>query len=88
MKLVKEQLIRLFGPLAGHTLALLYKDWSNDPATAVTEDAQPLQDYPNYGPPVGMQSWDKKIFFCGYGNRSDTRRTSGRCVTICRTSGI
>ncbi|WP_213592423.1 flavin monoamine oxidase family protein [Paenibacillus woosongensis] len=73
MKLVKEQLIRLFGPLAGHTLALLYKDWSNDPATAVTEDAQPLQDYPNYGPPVGMQSWDKKIFFAG----TETAPTQG-----------
>lgn len=64
-KLVREQFIRLFGPLAEHPIALLYKDWSDDSDTAVAEDAEPLRDYPIYGPPEGMQSWEKKLFFAG-----------------------
>lgn len=39
LKLVQEQLIQLFGPLAENNTALLYKDWSSDPETAVDEDA-------------------------------------------------
>ena len=72
-KLVREQLSRLFGPLAEHAIAILYKDWSNDPETAVAEDADPLHDHPSYGPPSGMQSWGKKIFFAG----TETARTQG-----------
>ncbi len=65
LKLVVEQLTRLFGPSAANMKALLYKDWSSDPDTAVAEDAEPLRDYPSYGPPVGLESWGKKIIFAG-----------------------
>lgn len=73
LKLVQEQLIRLFGPLAEHPIALLYKDWSSDPDTAVAEDREPLLDYPVYGPVVGSQSRDKRIFFAG----TETARSQG-----------
>jgi len=73
LKLVEEQLIRLFGPLAQNKVALMYKDWSNDHETAVAEDSEFLHSYPNYGPPTGMQSWDRKIFFAG----TETARTQG-----------
>lgn len=65
LRLVQEQLIRLFGPLAENNIAFLYKDWARDPETAVDEDAEPLQAYPNYGLPVGLQSEYGKIFFAG-----------------------
>ncbi|WP_226647047.1 flavin monoamine oxidase family protein [Mesobacillus subterraneus] len=65
LKLVTDQLTRLFGPSAGKPLALLYKDWASDQATAVEEDAQPLAAFPEYGLPAGMNSWEKKVIFAG-----------------------
>jgi monoamine oxidase len=65
LKLVVEQLMRLFGSSAENMSALLYKDWSSDPETAVDEDAEPLRDYPVYGTIVGTESWRKKIIFAG-----------------------
>lgn len=65
LKLVVEQLTRLFGPSAENMSALLYKDWSIDPETAVDEDAEPLRDHPDYGPLVGTENWGKKIIFAG-----------------------
>lgn len=73
LKLVQEQLLRLFGPLAEHPIALLCKDWARDPVTAVAEDREPLLDYPVYGPVVGSQSRDKRIFFAG----TETARAQG-----------
>ncbi|WP_342774087.1 flavin monoamine oxidase family protein [Paenibacillus oralis] len=65
LKLVVEQLTRLFGPSAENITALFYKDWSSDPETAVNEDAEPLRDYPEYGPLAGTENWEKKIIFAG-----------------------
>ncbi|WP_211146998.1 flavin monoamine oxidase family protein [Paenibacillus dokdonensis] len=65
LNLVVEQLTRLFGPAAENVSAVLYKDWSRDPDTTVDEDAEPLGDYPSYGPLVGVESWGKKIIFAG-----------------------
>lgn len=65
LKLVVEQLTRLFGPSAEKPISLLYKDWSADPQTAVAEDAKPLTDFPNYGPPPSAGIWEKKILFAG-----------------------
>ncbi|WP_343221788.1 FAD-dependent oxidoreductase [Paenibacillus tritici] len=44
---VKEQLIRLFGPSAINVRAIIYKDWSADVNTAISED-RPLQNFPQY----------------------------------------
>lgn len=65
LQLVVEQLVRLFGPSAENVSALLYKDWSNDSCTALKEDAEPLRDYPRYGPLGRVESWGNKIMFAG-----------------------
>ncbi|WP_178075919.1 flavin monoamine oxidase family protein [Paenibacillus oralis] len=65
LKLVVEQLTRLFGPSAENVSALLYKDWSSDPETAVLEDTEPLRNYPEYGPLAGTESWGKRLIFAG-----------------------
>lgn len=63
--LVLEQLIRLFGEQAGSPISLLYKDWSDDPHTAVKEDAEPLMNFPEYGPLGHAGVWEQKILFAG-----------------------
>ncbi|MRH41486.1 NAD(P)-binding protein [Aquibacillus halophilus] len=66
LKLVMEQLTRLFGPSAEITTSLLYKDWSIDSNTSVEADSIPLSDFPNYGPLTGTSDdWEKKIIFAG-----------------------
>jgi monoamine oxidase len=65
LRLVTDQLIRLFGPSAGNPLALFYKDWGSDQATAVDEDAIPLTTFPEYGLPAGNISWEKSVIFAG-----------------------
>jgi monoamine oxidase len=71
LKLVIDQLTRLFGPAAGKPVALLYKDWAADPDTTVEEDTKPLTSFPDYGLPAGKNSWEKKVVFAG------TETTSG-----------
>lgn len=65
LKLVVDQLTRLFGPSAEKPISLLYKDWSSDPDTAVDDDAKPLKTFPNYGRPTSAGAWAKKIIFAG-----------------------
>lgn len=65
LRLVVDQLARLFGPSAENVTALLYKDWSSDLDTAVGKDAEPLRDYPSYGPLGSAANWGKKIMFAG-----------------------
>lgn len=65
LRLVTDQLTRLFGLQAGEPIALLYKDWASDPETAVEEDAQPLTSFPEYGLPAGKSSWEKRVIFAG-----------------------
>lgn len=64
-KRVVDQLTRLFGPLANKPISLLYKEWSNDPETAVSDDSIPLTDFPIYGQPISTSAWEKKIIFAG-----------------------
>ncbi len=64
-QLVIDQLTRIFGPSAEKPISLLYKDWSNDRETAVTEDAQQLLDFPNYGLPPSAGIWERKLIFSG-----------------------
>ncbi|MDP5276496.1 flavin monoamine oxidase family protein [Chengkuizengella axinellae] len=71
IKLVIEQLSRLFGSSANKPIDILYKDWSSDPETAVDDDLYPLLTYPNYGPPTGMSTWEKKIIFAGTETESE-----------------
>ncbi|MFC5592041.1 flavin monoamine oxidase family protein [Sporosarcina soli] len=61
LKLVMDQLVRLFGPAAENVNALLYKDWSEDFETAVEEDLDPLTHYPSYGQLPIVGDWEKKI---------------------------
>jgi monoamine oxidase len=65
LKLVIDQLVRLFGPLAQNVSAILYKDWSQDSETAVEEDFDPLREFPSYGQPPKAEVWEKKIIFAG-----------------------
>jgi len=65
LKLVIDQLVRLFGPEAQNVRAILYKDWAKDSKTAVEEDWKPLRDFPSYGPPPKTGIWEKKIIFAG-----------------------
>ncbi|RWZ54580.1 amine oxidase [Halobacillus fulvus] len=65
MEAVIDQLVRLFGTDARNLEAILYKDWSQDPETAVEEDQEPLRDFPTYGPPPVSGVWEKKIAFAG-----------------------
>mgnify|MGYP005829177229 CR=1 FL=1 len=65
LKLVIDQLVRLFGPSAQNVRAILYKDWSRDSETAVEEDLDPLRDFPSYGQPPKSGGWEKKIIFAG-----------------------
>ncbi|SDZ98051.1 monoamine oxidase [Thalassobacillus cyri] len=65
LKLVVDQLVRLYGQSAEKPISLLYKDWSSDPETAVDDDSTPLSSFPNYGPPVSPGGWGEKIFFAG-----------------------
>ena len=65
LRLVTDQLVRLFGPSARDVRAWLYKDWSTDSETAVEEDSEPLRDFPRYGQPPKLEVWDNKIIFAG-----------------------
>ncbi|MGG0381688.1 flavin monoamine oxidase family protein [Priestia endophytica] len=65
LKLVMDQLVRLFGPSAKNVSSIHYKDWSRDLETAVEEDSDPLTDFPSYGPPKKAGIWEKKLFFAG-----------------------
>lgn len=65
LKLVIDQLVRLFGPSAKNAKAMLYKDWSIDSDTAVEEDLDPLRDFPSYGQPPVSGVWEKRIIFAG-----------------------
>ena len=65
VKLVINQLVRLFGPEAQNVSAILYKDWANDSETAAEEDLEPLRDFPSYGQPPKAGAWEKKIIFAG-----------------------
>ncbi|MDG1118408.1 MAG: FAD-dependent oxidoreductase [Flavimaricola sp.] len=53
------QLVRLFGPRAAKPDEVLIKDWSTDPATAVTADRTPPSGHPNYRP---LQQTSRLIF--------------------------
>lgn len=65
LELVTNQLTRLFGPSAEKPIAILYKDWSDDPETAVDEDTKPLTDFPDYGQLQSTGERGNKIIFAG-----------------------
>lgn len=65
VKLVAEQLVKLFGREAENPLAILYKDWASDPETAVEEDSSPFKNYSSYGQPPEAGLWEKKVIFAG-----------------------
>jgi monoamine oxidase len=71
LKLIVDQLVRLYGPSAQNVSAVLYKDWSGDFETAVEEDLEPLRDFPNYGQPQKSGIWEKKILFAGTENSAE-----------------
>lgn len=65
LKLVIDQLVRLFGTSAQNVRAILYKDWAKDSESAVEEDLDPLRNFPSYGQPPKSGGWEKKIIFAG-----------------------
>ena len=64
LHLVTNQLTRLFGPAAEKPISLLYKDWSDDPLTAVEEDAERLAAFPAYGPTVNAEIMGEETDIC------------------------
>ncbi|WP_077590631.1 flavin monoamine oxidase family protein [Planococcus lenghuensis] len=65
LKLVADQLVKLFGSEAENPQAILYKDWAGDAETAVEEDASPFKNYKSYGQPPAAGVWEKKLVFAG-----------------------
>ncbi|MDQ6597687.1 flavin monoamine oxidase family protein [Bacillus salipaludis] len=65
LKLVGDQLVKLFGSEAKNSKAIFYKDWSSDSETTVEEDYSPLKNYQSYGQPPVEGVWEKKIIFAG-----------------------
>ncbi|MGG1397536.1 FAD-dependent oxidoreductase [Bacillus salipaludis] len=65
LKLVGDQLVKLFGSEAKNPKAIFYKDWSIDSETTVEEDYSPLKNYQSYGQPPVEGVWEKKIMFAG-----------------------
>jgi monoamine oxidase len=65
LKLVVDQLVKLFGSEAENVQDIFYKDWSRDAETAVEEDFSPLKNYQSYGQPPVEGVWKKKIIFAG-----------------------
>jgi monoamine oxidase len=65
VKAAVEQLVAMFGPLAGAPRATLYKDWAADPLTATQGDLSAA------GHPVGFRSphvegaWAGRLFLAG-----------------------
>lgn len=62
---VNEQLIRLFGPSAANSVALLYKDWARDSDSSAEEDSEPLREYPMYGAIPELSDTRPPLFFAG-----------------------
>ncbi|ODG92623.1 amine oxidase [Gottfriedia luciferensis] len=71
LKLVVDQLVKLFGSEAKNVKAIFYKDWSTDSETTVEEDLSPLKNYQSYGPLSVEGMWGKKIIFAGTETNSD-----------------
>ncbi|MBI0577366.1 FAD-dependent oxidoreductase [Neobacillus cucumis] len=65
LKLVGDQLVKLFGSEAKNAKAIFYKDWSSDSETTVEEDYSPLKNYQSYGQPPVEGVWEKKLIFAG-----------------------
>ncbi len=63
LKLVVDQLVKIYGPKAANPVALLYKDWSRDPETAVAEDSIPLSTFSEYRPMEPSNDWSQSILF-------------------------
>ncbi len=60
------QLARLFGPEANRPTAILFKNWSNDPNTAIAEDRSGPAQHPTYGIPQPVARWlDPRIILAG-----------------------
>ena len=65
-ELAVAQLERLFGKAAGKPLAVIHKDWAQDPYTATADDFEPPNEYPAYGIPSGGEDlWDGQLIFAG-----------------------
>lgn len=65
VKLVEDQLVKLFGSEDENAQAILYKDWAIDSLTAVEEDSSPFKNYKSYGEPPAAGIWEKKVVFAG-----------------------
>lgn len=62
---VVDQLVRLFGEEARAPRDVLYMDWSSDRDTASPRDAQPLTDFPVYGPIALDPAWAGQLSLAG-----------------------
>jgi len=65
LKLVVDQLTKLFGSQAENVKAIFYKDWSSDSETAAEKDSSPFKNYESYGQPLVEGEFENKIIFAG-----------------------
>ncbi|SOC40519.1 flavin monoamine oxidase family protein [Ureibacillus acetophenoni] len=65
IKMVNDQLVKLFGSEAKNPKAIFYKDWSSDSKTAVEKDYSPIRNYQSYGQPQVEGKWKNKVIFAG-----------------------
>lgn len=65
LKLVVDQLTKLYGSKAKNVKAMFYKDWSSDPETALDTDSSPFKNYDSYGQPPVEGLIEDKIIFAG-----------------------
>lgn len=63
--LAVEQLVRMFGKGAKSPLSVLYKDWSDDQLTAVTDDMNSPSQHPVYSPINVTAEWADGLAFIG-----------------------
>ena len=65
-ELILAQLGRLFGQQARTPIAMIIKDWAQDPLTAAPDDWNPSNGYPVYGLPAEQRDqWDGQLVFAG-----------------------
>lgn len=63
---ITDQLIRLFGPMAGRPTQLYVKDWARDPYTATMADQAPMYAHPTYAMPSSLtRLWGPHLHFSG-----------------------
>jgi len=64
--LIRDQLVRLFGPEAAEPTSMAIQDWTAEPFTATALDHNVPDSHPDYGHPYfRLEHWSDKLYFGG-----------------------